>query len=223
MMCLLSFDYWFWIWGGKLMEALNWLKENMQDFSIEDIFNTEKDSDWIWVNKTIFSDLLYGLGYYLDNEEEEILEQLGEEEVYALLEETLKPRYIRVNQFLFSTWEKEFKPTKDINTIIFVKKEIYQRMSIYCQNTYGWFLKAIAIDTYYKINSEFESLKECYEELYCDNYRIIEDILSTDNYQYLSGYWQYVSKENMLHFIKNEKFMNSWTEQQAESFYQEIS
>lgn len=207
------------------MDVIKILNDNEDNFNISEIFNTDNEPDWVWVNRLIFIDILYNLGFTTDDELQEVngLEDYNEEEIFSILEKIFKKHsYLRVDQNLFSVWEKDYKPTRDIETIIFVKNELYKKISIYCQNTYGWFLKAMAIDTYYKISSEFGSVKECYEELYEDNYRIIEDILCLNNYKYVLGCWEYVPKDGVLLFFKDEKFMNSWTEQEAESFYNEL-
>ncbi|NLK73340.1 MAG: hypothetical protein GX285_10010 [Clostridiales bacterium] len=207
------------------MDALKWLKENIKELDIKEIFDISDETEWIWVNKTVFADIFYSLGFEPENEEEdEGFQELDEEVVFSILEDVLKEYdYIRISQHLFSSWEKNFKPTKDMITVVFVKKSLYRRMSIECQNNYGWFLKAIAADTYFKVNQEFSGLPACYEELYKDNYRIIEDILSLQDYKYISGHWQYIPKDKVLLFYKGSKFMSSWTKQEAETFYEEMS
>lgn len=201
------------------MNLLELLKNNMDTLNISEIFNTEQNPDWVWVNQLVFQDIFYGL-----NESEEIeefiLEDVNEQEIFKVLEEIFSQyQYIRINQHLFSTWEKEYKPTKDIETIIFVKDNIYRKICIDNFNKYKWFLKAIAIDTFYKINSAFNNLNDCYKDMYEDNYRIVEDILSLQNYQYVSGNWEYVSKDNVLLFTKNNKLVNIWTEEEANCQY----
>lgn len=206
------------------MDALSWLTQNIKNLNVAEVFNTSEDAEWIWVNKLVFADILYGLGFESEEDEADMApEDFDEESVFELLQEALKPEYIKMNQFLFSTWEKNFKPTKDMRTIIFVKKKLYRKISIDCQRSYGWFLKAMAVDTYYKINSEYNNLRECYEEVYEDNYRIIEELLSLKKYLNVSAYWQYEIKENALYFYKKNKIMNRWTEQEAESLYNELA
>ncbi len=208
------------------MDAINWLYDHIESLDINEIFETSEEFGWIWVNRTVFSDIFYSLGFEVEEDENEaaIFEALDENEVFDILEKTFKKSgYVRVNQFLFSNWDLNFKPTRDMGTIIFIKKEFHQKISIYCQNKFGWFLKAISLDTYFKVNSEFPSITECYEELYEGNYRIVEDILSYKNYQYMSGKWEYVPSDGILLFYKGSKFMNSWTEQEAESFYNEVT
>lgn len=205
------------------MNFADLLMDNVDTFDIGEVFNTEPNPDWVWVNQMVFSDIIYGIS---ENEEIEDFEikDIDEQEMFNALEKVLeKYQYIRINQNLFATWEREYKPTKDIETIIFVRDDIYRKICIDNQNRFGWFLRAMAVDTYYKINSEFNNLIHCYEEMYEDNYRIIEDILSLSHYYYVTGKWEYVPKDNVLLFTKDNQLMNIWSEQEANSFYNEIS
>ncbi|MCG8484668.1 MAG: hypothetical protein MJA31_15250, partial [Clostridia bacterium] len=205
------------------MDCLELLRDNMDSFDIGEIFNTDSNPDWVWVNKLVFSDIIYGICESEEIEDSDI-KNINEQDMFKILEEIFDQyHYAKINQHLFASWEKEYKPTKDIETVIFVKDKIYRKICIDSQNRFGWFLKAIAVDTYYKINSEFSSLVSCYKEMYEDNYRIIEDILSLFNYQYVSGNWEYVPKDNVLLFTKDNQLMNIWTEEEANSFYNEIA
>ncbi len=207
------------------MSLIDWLTDHIQMIDIDDIFEEPEEAGWFWINRTVFSDIFFNLGFEVKSSqnEKEIFEELDENEMFDILKKTFKKLgYISMNQFLFSNWDKDFKPTQDMTTLVFVKIELYRKISIYFQNNFGWFLKATALDTYYKINSEFSNVAECYEELYRDNYRIIEEILSNKQHEYFSGKWKYIKKDGVLLFYKGNKFMNSWTEQSAESFYHEM-
>ncbi len=208
------------------MNLIDWLADHIEAIDINEIFEESEEVGWFWINRTVFSDIFFNLGFEVDSSENEadIFGELDDNKVLDILEKAFKEiGYISMNQYLFSNWDKDFKATEDMVTLVFAKKELYRKISIHFQNRFGWFLKALALDTYYKINSEFSGVVECYKELYRDNYRIIEDILSNKEYQYLSGRWKYMTNDAVLLFYKGNKFMNSWTEQSAESFYHEIT
>ncbi|QEK12805.1 hypothetical protein FQB35_10975 [Crassaminicella thermophila] len=185
-----------------------------------------KDIDWIWVNREIFRDILYNLDLDREFEEEELEKFLKDIEDEVMIKELLGPfkkeGYLSLDQNLFANLEKGYKPTLDIDTIIFVKEKYYRKLFIKQINGYNWVLKAMAIDTYLRMGLEYNSLKETYEELYNENTRIIEDLLSTNEYAFLNGVWKFEKKTKELYFYKSGEFYNSWTEGEVNSRFEEL-
>ncbi len=188
---------------------------------IEDFKNIE----WIWVNREIFKDILYNLKIDEALGEmavEKFLNEIEDKEmIKALLSPFQDKDYLPINQYQFSNLEKGYKPTEDIETIIFVKNKYYKKLSIQQISQYGWILKAMAIDTYFKIGLEYKSLKETYEDLYQENDRILEEILSKREYHFITGVWKFRSESKELSFYKQGEFYNSWSEGQADATFNE--
>ncbi|QXM05472.1 hypothetical protein [Crassaminicella indica] len=181
--------------------------------------------DWIWVNKEIFKDLLYNLD--LDKEFDEkildsFLEAVDDKEIInALINPFQKEGYTPINQWLFANFEKGYKITEDIETIIFVKEKYYRKLLIRAMHQYSWILKAMAIDTY-KMRIDDKSLKEIYEELYDENTRIVEEILSKGQYEFLIGVWKFIQDTKELYFYKAGKFFNSWSQGEVDAKFEEL-
>ncbi|QZY53831.1 hypothetical protein [Crassaminicella profunda] len=202
--------------------------EKIAHASLQEIFdiNSFKDIDWIWVNEEIFRDIIYNLD--LDKElDEEILDSILEnlknaEMINVLIKPFEKEGYIPIDQHLFANLEKEYKVTEDIETIIFIKEKYYTKLFIKGLNHYRWMLKAMAIDTYLKMGLEYKSLKETYKELYDENTRIIEDVLSKGEYEFSTGVWKFIQKTKELYFYKMGKFFNSWSEGEVDAKFEEM-
>lgn len=215
------------------MNLTELLQSNLDKFNIEKVFDLSENLNWIWFNKSLFSDILYALNEELnfieeDEDGEEMnpdsyLVDVDEEEIFDLMEELLKKHdYIRINQNLFSTFCQDYKVTKDIETILFIKKEYYIKMSIWLHKEYDWLLKAMAVDTYKRSSHNFKNFKACYEELFAENYRIIEDILSGEPYQFEENKWYFIHKTGSLEFEKAGQVARIWTKGEAESYYKNL-
>ena len=131
--------------------------------------------------------------------------------------------YLPMNQILFSMAEKGFNPTKDIETTIFVKEKLYKKITIKLTNEFSWMLKAMAVDTFFKMGTQFQNLTELYNELFEDNTRIIETILSGEEHTYLTGRWKFERKTKELLFLKSEEIYQRWGEGEAEARFREAS
>jgi len=213
------------------MNLTQLLKSNIDKLNIERVFDLSEN--WIWFNKSLFSDILYALNEKLDFIEEDengeegdpdaYLADIDEGEIFDLVEEELKEYdYIRINQNLFSTFCQDYKVTKDIETILFVKKSYYIKMSIWLHKEFDWLLKAMAIDTYKKSSHNFKEFKACYEELFAENYRIIEEVLSGRSYLFEENIWTYIHKTGSLEFEKAGQIARIWTKGEAESYYKNL-
>lgn len=206
------------------MDYFEIIKERLLNSSPEQIFAFDEQPEWIWVNQTMFLDMVYNLGIDIPEEEEfDLFDHIEQEKIFNLIEVRLKKiGYIRINQHFFAKWEKGFIPTEDIETIIFVRRDYYNKIGLYFQRKYEWLLKAMAIDAFFKVGGDYSSLKECYEDNFSENFRIIEDLMSLKTYRFFAGSWEFVSKDNTLLFIKEGQLMNVWAEGQAESFFNEM-
>lgn len=194
---------------------------------LEKIFDVDsiEDLDWIWVNREIFRDLCNNLKLDQEMGEEKIEEALkhtDDEEMIRWLSEAFQKRnYVLMNQFQFARLEKGYRPTKDIDTVIFVKHAYYRKLFIHLMRQYDWMLKAMAMDTYLKMGLDDKNLKEIYEEFYEGNSRIIEEIFEKGEYSYLKGTWKHISKTDELYFYKSKEFYGSWTEGEVLSKFEE--
>jgi hypothetical protein len=202
--------------------------EKIAKASLKEIFdsNSFEDIDWIWINEEIFRDILYNLDVDEEVEEEIIDNFLGniknEEMVHVLLKSFEEEGYILIDQHLFANLEKEYKVTEDIDTFIFIKEKYYTKLFIKGINHYRWMLKAMAIDTYLKMGLDYKSLKETYEELYDENTRIVEEVLTTGEYRFSTGIWKFIKKTKELYFYKMGKFFNSWSEGEVDAKFEEM-
>ncbi|WP_129599653.1 hypothetical protein [Anaerophilus nitritogenes] len=203
--------------------------DHISKSSLQNILDLKdlKDAEWIWINEEIFRDILYNLKLdhiYDEKTIDEFLSEITLEEMTkTLLHVFQKKDYIFVNQYFFSEIEKGYKPTEDINTYIFVKNKYYTKMLIKAMKHYNWILKAMAIDTYKKMGTDYKTLKETYEELYNENMRIIEDILSFGKYTFLSAKWEFIRDTQELYFYKTHEFYHSWSRQEVLSIFCQIN
>jgi len=203
----------------------NSIIEAISSASLEQILDTNNldKLECTWVNQEIFSDIIYNLKLNVDDDQlDKVLKDISTREVFdALIKSFRKQNYMVMNQHLFSFAEKGFKPTKDIETLIFVKEDLYRKLLIKLMNEYSWILKAMALDTFFKMGTDYSSLKETYRDLYEDNSRIIETLLSNEEHRFLTGYWILERKTKELKFYKAEEFYQSWGEGEANSRFEE--
>jgi hypothetical protein len=214
------------IYGGD--DLKNFILEKIAHASLKEIFdiNSFKDMNWIWTNEEIFRDILYNLDLDKELDEEIIDNFLGNIKNEEMIDVLLKPfeeeGYMLIDQYLFANLEKEYKVTKDIDTFIFIKEKYYTKLFIRGINHYRWMLKAMAIDTYLKMGLDYKSLKETYEELYDENTRIIEEILTKGEYRFSTGVWKFIKETKELYFYKIGKFFNSWSEGEVAAKFEEM-
>jgi len=184
-----------------------------------------EETEWIWVNKGIYKDIMFNLQMdhvYDEVQIEEFIDGVLDRE---MLDKLIKPfrsqGYLPMNQFQFAMAEKGFKPTKEIETVVFVKEKLYRKLMIRLMKDFSWILKAMALDTYFKMGSQYRSLMETYRELYEENGRIIDAVLSNEEHRYLTGRWKFERKTKELLFFKQDELYHSWGEGEAEARFQE--
>lgn len=201
--------------------------ESIKRASLEDILDIEDFTtlDWIWVNRELFSDIILNLK--LDKTiGEAALEQLlqvEDEEIFTTLEEPFRQKgYLPMHQLIFATLEEGYKPTEDIQTVIFIKAKKYKQLSIILARQYEWVLKAMAMDVYFRMGLDYHSLQETYEDLFEGNSRMIEQLLSEGEVSYLTGKWEYIRKTKELYFYKMNEYYNGWTEGETLSKFREL-
>lgn len=205
------------------------LLDLISNSSLEQILDiNELDSmDWIWINRGIFRDILLNLSID-ETFGEDILESfhdtVDDKELIDSLKKPFSSKgYIPVHQFLFSMYETGFKPTKDIETVIFIQEKSYKKMIIKLTNEFNWMLKAMAIDTFLKMGTNYSSIGDAYEDLYEGNSRIIEILLSKGEHTYLTGRWKLEKKTKELLFFKEDEIYQRWGEGEAESRFKEAT
>ena len=203
----------------------NIILEAISTATLEQILDTDHldKLEWTWVNQEIFIDIVYNLNLNMDDDQlTKILKDTSNEEIFEALIKTFKKQgYMVMNQYLFSLGEKGFKPTKDIVTLIFVKEVLHRKLLIKLMNEYSWILKAMALDTFFKMGTDYSSLKETYRDLYEDNGRIIEAVLSDQEHKFLTGSWLLERKTTELKFYKGKEQYQSWGEGEATSRFEE--
>ncbi|WZL74274.1 hypothetical protein QBE52_05925 [Clostridiaceae bacterium 35-E11] len=192
---------------------------------ILDINNLE-NIHWIWMNREILRDTLLNLELdkmFGEESLEKCIDEITDEEfVQALLPSFKGKKYFPMNQYEFAELEKEYKPTTDIETTIFVKDKYKRQLLIRQINEYAWMLKAMAIDTYLRMGLDYKTLQETYEELYEENSRILQDILWSGEYVFSSGKWKFIKKTKELYFYKVDKFYHAWAEGEVLSKFEEM-
>lgn len=198
-----------------------------QEEDLEKILDIDRleDHEWVWINRDIFLNMCYNMGLDAEMTEIEIedgLRQISDHEIIEILAATFRKRhYIPIDQFQFSRLELGYKPTTDIETAIFVKESYYRKLFIRLSKDFDWMLKAMALDTYFRMGLDYKSLKEVYGELYEGNMRIIEEVFQNGEYSYLAGKWKHVRKTDELYFYKSNEFFCSWAEGAVGSKFEE--
>lgn len=198
-----------------------------QEETLEKILDIDRleDHEWVWINRDIFLNICYNIGLDAEMTETEIEDALRQTEDYEIIEiltEAFRKRdYIPIDQFQFSRLETGYKPTTDIETAIFVKEKYYRKLFIRLSKAFDWMLKAMALDTYFRMGLDYKSLKEVYEDLYEGNMRILEDVFRKGEHTYLVGTWKHVRKTDELYFYKSDEFFCSWAEGAVSSKFEE--
>ncbi len=207
----------------------NNILETISNATLEEILDVEdlNNMDWIWINRSIFQDIFLNLKIEeIIGEEklEKFISEIEDTEVINCLQKVFKNRgYVSINQFMFSMAETGFKPTKDIKTTIFIKEKSYRKLIIKLTNEFDWMLKAMAVDTFLKMSTQFKNTEEGYKELYEENSMIIEALLSNEEHTYLTGRWKFERKTKELLFLKGEEIYQSWAEGEAETRFREAT
>ncbi|MDF2547769.1 MAG: hypothetical protein K0R93_2667 [Anaerosolibacter sp.] len=198
-----------------------------QEETLEKILDMDRleDHEWVWINRDIFLNICYNIGLDVEMTETEIEDALRQTEDYEIIEiltEAFRKReYIPIDQFQFSRLETGYKPTTDIETAIFVKENYYRKLFIRLSKAFDWMLKAMALDTYFRMGLDYKSLKEVYEDLYEGNIRILEDVFRKGEHTYLAGTWKHERKTDELYFYKSGEFFCSWAEGAVNSKFEE--
>ncbi|MFZ5969149.1 MAG: hypothetical protein ACOYVK_18490 [Bacillota bacterium] len=197
--------------------------------SLEELMDIDHiDSvDWIWVNRELYRDFFYNL--QLDQEIDDdvieaVLSEINDDEMYSALKQPFQQKgFVSVSQILFASFDKGYKPTKDIKTFIFVKGRYYRKLITVHFRELEWILKAMAIDTMIKMGTDYKSVKEAYQDLYEENTRILEDLLTNGSYEYLTAKWEYDAKSNQLYFYRSGEMFHEWNQNATLSRYAEYT
>lgn len=197
--------------------------------SLEEILDIKdiNNLDWFWINRDIFEDILKNIGLKdYDQREEEIiafLNTMKEEDFIKLLRNEIEKRgFIESSQDFFEKIDEDYRVLEDIETWIFIKESYYNKLWIKKCNELEWVLKAMAINTYQRLDFPYSSLLEGYKELFEDNNRIIEEILKNGKYVLESGKWILNDKLSSLIFYKHNKIFNEWGEGEVEFKFDEL-
>ncbi len=207
----------------------NTIKDRLKKATLEDILDRRDihSMDWFWVNRDIFEDILKNipnLDYYEQEEEiKKYLNSIKDEEFIHLLRPEIEKRgFIEMSQSLFGKLDENYRVIEDIRTWIFVGENYYNKLWIRKYNELEWVLKAMAINTYQRLDYPYDSLEETYRELFENNTRMIEEIVNTGEYTLETGKWVFDREENTLAFYKNKKIFYEWGEGEVESRFHEL-
>ncbi|MCT4595659.1 MAG: hypothetical protein N4A57_15530 [Anaeromicrobium sp.] len=196
----------------------------LKNHSLEEMFYTEnmEEFQWIWFNEETIKDIFINLSLY-DEMEEEINKYIGEKnfkEIEEFFTALFKKKGFEImEQNLFASLEEGYKTTTDIDTVIYLNDKYYKKLHIKCMKEYGWILMAMAIDTYKNLASHYENKENVYEEMYEDNSRILEEVLSVGEYNHMIGTWKIDRECGLLRFYKGKKFYNSWSKEEVEAIF----
>ncbi len=201
--------------------------ESIRAASLETILDIENFEafDWIWVNRELFPDIVLNLKLdeVMGEGALDQIYQIKDEEIFTVLEEPFQKKgFLPMHQLIFANLEEGYKPTEDIPTVIFIKEKKYKQLSIALAKQYEWVLKSMAMDTYFRMGLDYTSLQETYQDLYEENSRMIEQLLSTGEVSYLTGKWKYIRKTNELYFYRANEYHSSWTEGESQSNFREL-
>ncbi|RBP35928.1 hypothetical protein [Garciella nitratireducens] len=212
-----------------MLNIENIIKEKLQQATLEEILDRKDihSLDWFWVNRDIFEDILKNIpkfDYYEQEEEiKKYLNSIKDEEFIDFLRYEIETRgFIEISQNLFAKLDKEYRIMEDIQTWIFIHENYYNKLWIQKYNELEWVLKAMAINTYQRLDYPYDSLEETYQELFENNIRIIEEITDKGKYVLESGKWILNEKEGTLRFYKNGKIFYEWGKGEVESRFEEL-
>ena len=207
----------------------NTIKDRLKKATLEDILDRRDihSMDWFWINRDIFQDILKNIPNFDYYEQEETIKKylnsIKDEEFIHLLRFEIERRgFIEISQSLFGKLDENYRVIEDIRTWIFVGENYYNKLWIRKYNELEWVLKAMAINTYQRLDYPYDSLEETYRELFENNTRIIEEITSTSEYALESGKWIFNEKEETLTFYKNKKIFYEWGKGEVESRFEEL-
>ena len=211
-----------------IIENLN-IEQIIKNSTVEELFQVNiKSQDWIWVNKDIFSDIVYNALEYEYTDEDYLIEEINnisEDKLNEILNDKFKKiGWISVNQRLFEKLVEDFISTKDIETFIYVNKRFYTKKIIEKTNELSWILKAMAIDGYQHLSLEDKTLLEIYEEYFNENGMLIEEILLRGEYKFLNvATWKLDEQINVLEFYKMDERYRQWSEGNSNFMFYELS
>lgn len=202
------------------------LLNDLNKYTLKEMLYIEdlNEVQWIWFNYDTLKDVFINVSLYDEREIEieEFIKNNNFNEMESYFDDIFKYNgFEKMDQNLFASLVEGFKVTKDIETIIYVNKGYYRKLYIKIMLEYNWMLKAMAIDTYKSIFRDYKTIKSTYEELFEDNSRILEEILSSGEYEFMSGRWKIDRKTNMLKFFKGKKFYNSWGKGEVNSVFKD--
>lgn len=205
------------------------IKNSLEKATLEEILDRKDihSLDWFWINRDIFQDILKNIPNFDYYEQEETIKKylnsIKDEEFIHLLRFEIERRgFIEISQSLFRKLDENYRMVEDIKTWIFVGENYYNKLWIKKYNELEWVLKAMAINTYQRLDYPYDSLEETYRELFENNTRMIEEIVNTGEYTLETGKWVFDREENTLAFYKNKKIFYEWGEGEVESRFHEL-
>lgn len=212
-----------------MLNIENIIKEKLQQATLEEILDRKDihSLDWFWINRDIFEDILKNIpkfDYYEQEEEiKKYLNSIEDEKFIDFLRPEIETRgFIEISQNLFAKLDKEYRIMEDIETWIFIHENYYNKLWIQKYNELEWVLKAMAINTYQRLDYPYGSLEQTYQELFENNIRIIEEITDKGKYVLERGKWILNEKEGTLRFYKNEKIFYEWGKGEVEFRFEEL-
>ncbi|SCY03331.1 hypothetical protein [Alkaliphilus peptidifermentans] len=206
---------------------MNELIKLIEGYSIEDLLLIDMESiNWVWINEEIFSDIINNiseLNDYQESDLETLVSSIDKNRFINSIRNKMKQKgWLEVNQFFFTEIDKEFIPTTDIETYVFVNRKYFISRMNKITSEMEWVFKAMAIDTFQHLLSE-ESLTKIYDEYFSNNYMLIEDLLVKEEYCLNQGKWHYYKNNGTLVFYKNSKKHRQWSEGSTISTYNELN
>lgn len=211
------------------MDIKKQIYNSLSQVSLEEVLDITDvhNLDWFWINRDIFEDILKNIPsvdyYEREDEINNFLKSIKDEEFIKPLREEIEKRgFIESDQGFFGKLDKDYRVMEDIETWIFIKESYYNKLWIKKFNELEWVLKAMAINTYQRLDFPYSSLLETYRELFESNSRIIEDILVKGEYVLEGGKWILNEKIGSLTFYKNNKTFNEWGEGEVEFKFDEL-
>jgi hypothetical protein len=212
-----------------IMDIKKHVYSSLAKASLEEVLDITDvhNLDWFWINRDIFEDILKNIPdfdyYAMEDEVNVFLNRIKDEEFIKPLREGIERRgFIEIAQEFFAKIDKDYRVIKDIETWIFIKDSYYNKLWIKRFNELEWVLKAMAINTYQRLDFPYSSLLETYRELFESNNRIIEDILLRGEYVLEGGKWILNEKMGILTFYKNNKAFYEWGEGEVEFKFDEL-
>lgn len=194
----------------------------LENTTIEKILHfTDDKPELIWVNRTIFKDLIKSADENKELKESEIdmyLRMLSDDDFISIIEPVFeKGQYNRINQDVYGLLDEKFiKGNK--KSYLFVKEISLTKLLIRTYFKYEWILKAMAIDYAKYVDMD---LMETYKEYFEGNNRVIESTLLEGSYDEGDNHWEIDIEHDTLIYTLGKKGV-LWTKNEAEYKFDEL-